>query len=106
MAKKQDCLRRHPRSGQAGRVRIGWETASGTQSCLGRITDVSESGLGVEIWAVLPMRTPVMVQAESLRLHDSATVKHSSRIATGYRVGLELNCTVDRRAFFSMPVNQ
>jgi len=57
----------------------------------GRILDVSESGIRVELPDPLDRQTYVTLQAASLGLHGSASVRSCVRKGMKYIVGLELS---------------
>ena len=85
-------LRRHARSTQAAQVQLVWKTRQGLDGFLnGRIIDVSESGIRVEVSDPLEKQTYVTLQAASLGLHGSASVRTCARKGMKYVIGLEFS---------------
>ena len=80
-------LRRHTRSTQAAQVQIVWNHGV----LKGRIINVSESGMRVEVSDPLEKQTYVTLQAASLGLHGSASVRTCTRKGMKYLVGLEFS---------------
>ena len=90
---KQDGdLRRHLRSTRSAPVQIVWKNRQGLDGFLnGRIIDVSEAGMRVEVSDPLEKQTYVTLQAAGLGLHGSASVRTCTRKGMKYIVGLEFS---------------
>ncbi len=85
-------LRRHMRSIRSAPVQIIWKNRQGVDGFLnGRIVDVSESGIRVEVSDPMEKQTYVTLQATSLGLHGSASVRTCTRKGMKYLVGLEFS---------------
>jgi hypothetical protein len=85
-------LRRHTRSAKSAPVQIIWKDRKGDDAFMnGRIIDVSESGMRVEVGDPLEKQTYVTLQAVSLGLHGSASVRSCARKGMKYLVGLEFS---------------
>ncbi|MFN3323094.1 MAG: PilZ domain-containing protein [Bryobacteraceae bacterium] len=89
MAPKE--LRRHPRRPIQELVPITWEEPnSGQRGARVRCTDISESGMRVEVERPLPLRTMVKVDARKLGLIGMASVRYCRQGKNfKYIVGLE-----------------
>lgn len=84
-------LRRHPRIPRDSPVRIAWQDATGANRyATGKCVDVSETGLRIKVQEEIPVRTIVVVQAESLRISGTAFVKNVRRHGFHHLIGLEL----------------
>ena len=57
----------------------------------GRVVDVSEAGIRVEVPEPLDKQTYLTLQAASLGLHGSASVRTCARKGTKYVAGLEFS---------------
>lgn len=91
MTQKGD-LRRHARSTRSAPIQLVWKSRQGVDGFLtGRIIDVSESGVRVEVSDPLEKQTYVTLQASSLGLHGSASVRSCTRKGMKYLVGLEFS---------------
>jgi hypothetical protein len=85
-------LRRHARSTRSAPIQLVWKNRQGLDGFLnGRIIDVSESGIRVEVSDPLEKQTYVTLQAASLGLHGSASVRTCTRKGMKYLVGLEFS---------------
>ncbi len=85
-------LRRHTRSTQSAQVQLIWKNRQGVDGfATGRIIDVSESGLRVEVSDPLEKQTYVTLQAAGLGLHGVASVRSCARKGVKYVVGLEFS---------------
>lgn len=85
-------LRRHTRSTRSAPIQLVWKNRQGIDGFLtGRIIDVSESGIRVEVSDPLEKQTYVTLQAASLGLHGSASVRTCARKGMKYVVGLEFS---------------
>ena len=89
---QQGELRRHVRAPKTSPVQIVWRDRQGDDKYVsGRIIDVSESGIRVEISEPLEKQTYVTLQSPGLGLHGRASVRTCSRKGTKYAVGLEFS---------------
>jgi PilZ domain len=87
-----DKLRRHPRSDQSAPIQLVWKDRQDIDRFMnGRILDVSESGIRVELPDPLERQTYVTLQSASLGLHGTASVRSCVRKGMKYIVGLELS---------------
>jgi len=85
-------LRRHVRAAKSSPVQIVWKDRQGTDKFVqGRIVDVSESGIRVEITEPLEKQTYVTLQSPGLGLHGTASVRSCARKGLKYAVGLEFS---------------
>lgn len=85
-------LRRHVRAAKSSTVQIIWKDRQGTDKFVqGRIVDVSEAGIRVEITEPLEKQTYVTLQSPGLGLHGTASVKSCARRGLKYSVGLEFS---------------
>jgi hypothetical protein len=85
-------LRRHNRSDKSAPVQIIWKDRQGEDKFVsGRVVNVSESGLRVEVSEPLEKQTYVTLQAPGLGLHGSASVRTCARKGMKYIVGLEFS---------------
>ena len=85
-------LRRHVRAAKSSPVQIVWKDRQGTDKFVqGRIVDVSESGIRVEITEPLEKQTYVTLQSPRLGLHGTASVRSCTRKGLKYAVGLEFS---------------
>jgi hypothetical protein len=85
-------LRRHARSGKSAPVQLIWKDRQGLDRFInGSIIDVSESGVRVELREPLEKQIYVTLQAVSLGLHGSASVRTCARKGMKYVVGLEFS---------------
>jgi hypothetical protein len=85
-------LRRHARSAKSAPVQLIWKDRQGIDRFInGRIVDVSESGIRVELNDPMEKQTYVTLQAAGLGLHGSASVRTCARKGMKYLVGLEFS---------------
>src|ERR1700685_2428978 len=85
-------LRRHTRADKSAPLPLISNTRQGIDRFInGKIHDVSESGIRVELADPLEKQTYVTLQATSLGLHGSASVKSCVRKGMKYLVGLEFS---------------
>ena len=85
-------LRRHARSAKAAPLQLIWKDRQGIDRFInGSIIDVSESGVRVELREPLEKQIYVTLQAVSLGLHGSASVRTCARKGMKYVVGLEFS---------------
>jgi PilZ domain len=91
MSNKGD-LRRHARADKSAPVQVIWKDRQGVDRFInGRIINVSESGVRVELAEPLEKQIYVTLQCVSLGLHGSASVRSCTRKGVRYVVGLELS---------------
>jgi hypothetical protein len=89
-------LRRDPPIPYSGVVFICWKTFDGHRNhVLGRALAVSEREIGIELATRIPVGSFVRVQADSLKLDGSGTVRGVTRRAVGYLLALELSGSLD-----------
>ena len=89
---KEGELRRHTRSVKSSPVQIIWKDRQGLDKFVnGRILDVSESGMRVEVPEPLDKQTYLTLQSIALGLHGSASVRSCTRKGMKYMVGLEFS---------------
>jgi hypothetical protein len=85
-------LRRHARADKSAPLQLIWKDRQGLDRFInGRIIDISESGIRVEVAEPLEKRTYVTLQSASLGLHGSASVRSCARKGMKYLVGLEFS---------------
>src|SRR5271170_7112933 len=85
-------MRQDPRLASGDSVRLGWEDlATGARFVSGKCVDVSATGLKIEVLVPIPVRTYVMIRAETLGFSGSGVVKHSLRRGTKYVIGVQLS---------------
>jgi hypothetical protein len=85
-------LRRHGRISKSAPLQLIWKDRQGLDRFInGSILDVSESGIRIELREPLEPQTYVTLQAVSLGLHGSASVKSCARKGLKYVVGLEFS---------------
>ena len=88
--------RRDPRIPYSGVVFISWQTFDGHPNhVLGRALAVSEREIGIELATRIPVGSFVRVQADSLSLDGSGTVRRVVRRTVGYLLELELSGSLD-----------
>ena len=88
----QGDLRRHQRTAKSTPVQIIWKDRQGQDRFVnGRILDVSESGLRVEVSDPIEKQTYVTLQSPGLGLHGTASVRTCARKGMKYLVGLEFS---------------
>lgn len=88
----QGDLRRHERAAKSAPVQIIWKDRGGEDKFVsGRILDVSESGIRVEVGDPLEKQTYVTLHSPGLSLHGSASVRTCARKGMKYIVGLEFS---------------
>ncbi|HUA17320.1 MAG TPA: PilZ domain-containing protein [Bryobacteraceae bacterium] len=91
MSQKGD-IRRHSRSPRSGPVQLTWKDANGNaQVSRGRLVDISEAGMRVELPEPLEKLTYLTVRADGLGIHGTASVRSCIRKGLKYVVGLEFS---------------
>jgi len=69
-----------------------WKDRDGNEKFTNAYTlDISESGMRVEVPEPLPERSYVIMRADKLALHGTASVRSCSRKGTKYVAGLEFS---------------
>jgi len=100
-------LRRYPRIPYSGVVFISWKTFDGERNhVLGRATDISERGIGIEMATRIPIGSFVRVRAYGLNLNGSGTVRHFSQRPGRYILGLELSEPLDPNVLLELSAAQ
>jgi hypothetical protein len=85
-------MRRHDRSNARVLVNIMWKDRWGLEKFTNAFSlDVSEAGMRVEVPEALPERSYVIVRAEKLGIHGTASVRSCARQGTHYVAGLEFS---------------
>jgi hypothetical protein len=85
-------LRRHNRTEARALVNLSWKDRFGTEKFTNAYSiDVSEAGMRVEVPESIPERSYVVIRADKLALHGSASVRSCSRQGTKYICGLEFS---------------
>ena len=91
MAQKGD-IRRHSRTARTDPVELSWRDRSGnSQVSRGRLVDISEAGMRIEMPEPLEKQAYVTVRAEGLGIHGTASVKSCTRKGLKHVVGLEFS---------------
>lgn len=91
MTQKGD-IRRHSRTPRTDPVQITWKDRSGNaQVSRGRLVDVSEAGMRVEVSEPLEKLTYVTVRADGIGIHGTASVRSCVRKGLKHVVGLEFS---------------
>lgn len=76
----------------AAAVQLSWTDRSGTQKfASGRVIDVSETGLRVEMREPLEKQSYVSLRAEKIGLQGSASVRSCIKRAGSHVIGLEFS---------------
>ena len=82
--------RRRDRTAQAALVRVAWKDSNGKERFAnGRSLDISEFGIRIELPEPIPERSYVILNAESLALQGTATVRNCVGKGFKFHVGLE-----------------
>jgi hypothetical protein len=85
-------LRRHSRRSLPGMIRISWQDTRGQDKfATGRMFDVSESGVRLEVPEPIAPQTRVNVRCEKLNLAGSGLVRHCTRNGAKYIIGVALS---------------
>jgi hypothetical protein len=85
-------MRRHGRTEVRAPFQIMWKDRYGNEKFTNAYSlDVSESGMRAEVPEPVPERSYVVIRADKLALHGSASVRSCSRKGTKYVVGLEFS---------------
>lgn len=88
----QGTLRRHDRTEVRALVNLMWKDRFGTEKFSNAYSiDVSESGMRAEVPEPIPERSYVVIRADKLALHGTASVRSCARKGTKYVVGLEFS---------------
>lgn len=85
-------LRRHPRTPVTAQVQLSWTDVRGTEKFItGRIVDISESGMRVEMREPLTKQTYVALRADQVGLQGRASVRSCVKQGPKHVVGLEFS---------------
>ncbi|HTR38100.1 MAG TPA: PilZ domain-containing protein [Bryobacteraceae bacterium] len=91
MSQKGD-IRRHSRTPRSGPVQLSWRDRNGNaQVSRGRLVDISEAGMRVEVPEPLEKLIYLTVRADELGIHGTASVRSCTRKGLKYVVGLEFS---------------
>ncbi len=91
MSQKGD-IRRHSRTPRTDPVQLSWRDRNGNaQVSRGRLVDISEAGMRVEVPEPLEKLTYLTVRADGLGIHGTASVRSCTRKGLKYVVGLEFS---------------
>jgi hypothetical protein len=91
--------RRHGRIPYLGPLRISWIEPSGEpRFAMAKCIDVSEAGLRIELSVGIPLRTPITLNAERIKMSGPASIKHVARRGAKYILGLELSQALQKQA--------
>lgn len=82
--------RRHHRVPLIGPVRLSWEDRGEVHYANAKCVDVSEAGMRIECPVGIAAGASVVLNAERIRFSGAAKVKHVTRYAGKYIVGVEL----------------
>lgn len=92
MRRSRGNIRRHPRDTVNTPLQIMWKDRDGNDKYTNaRSLDVSESGMRVEVPEPLPERSYVILRADALKLHGTASVRSCMHKGTKFVVGLEFS---------------
>ncbi|MBE0656398.1 MAG: PilZ domain-containing protein [Bryobacteraceae bacterium] len=85
-------LRRGNREARDGKIRINWRDASGASfGSVGKLIDVSGSGMCADIDRRIEPNTPVLVESRDARVAGTAVISHCRSKGMGYRVGIHFH---------------
>jgi hypothetical protein len=85
-------LRRHGRIAKSSAIQLVWKDREGVDKYInGRTTDISESGVRVEVPDPIDRQAYVTLQCAALGLHGTASVRTCNRKGMKYVVGLEFS---------------
>jgi len=93
MAQRGD-LRRHQRTPtpHSAPIYLTWKDRSGADRFTrGKVVDLSENGIRVETEHAVEKQAYVVLHAEKIGLHGSASVRSCTRRGAGYVIGLEFS---------------
>ena len=82
-------LRRRDRRPMEGRVIVTWETDGQPMEVRGSCRDISDGGVGVFVDHPIPKGAYVGVRNRLSGLRRSGRVRHSTRVGSGFRLGVE-----------------
>lgn len=90
MNRQRQERRTQPRTALAGPVRLSWETEDrGYRYALGKLEDISTSGLRVKVVEPIPVRAFVKVHVPDQKLFTMAVARYCDREKMRYQVGVE-----------------
>jgi PilZ domain len=84
--------RRYDRYSISASLQIGWDTESGeARFSQAKCLDVSDQGMRLETPQPIPVRSLIMIRANTrgLRIPGQGSVRYCIRSGQGYRVGVE-----------------
>lgn len=81
--------RRSARIPQSGKVKFSWTSDGQERMAIGDLLDVSAGGMRISSVQRLPAGQAIRFQAETLRLHGSAIVRHCTQKGLRYVLGVE-----------------
>ena len=85
-------LRRYPRRSLLGQLLISWQFPRGTDKfSTGRLLEVSEWGIRLEVPEQIRPNTNVYIRCEKLDFSGSGQVRHCARSGSKYVVGVALS---------------
>ena len=89
---KKGGIRRHQRMTEDAPVRLMWKDRFGGDKFVnGRVMDVSEEGMRIELPIQIEERIYVSFRADTIPLHGSASVRSCVRKTPKFVVGLEFS---------------
>lgn len=93
--RKQHGMRRSPRLPLGARVRVTWQDERGDPKVAnGRCSDISETGLGVELDEPIPLRSYVQFRIKDIKFEGSGSVRYLGWCRMKRHVGLEFSGTL------------
>ncbi|MBS1830125.1 MAG: PilZ domain-containing protein [Acidobacteria bacterium] len=70
-------------------MKLSWNSGGQERMALGDLQDVSSTGLRLSTIDPLPAGTAIRFQADTIRLHGTAVVRHCTQKGLRYLVGVE-----------------
>jgi hypothetical protein len=87
---KRGTIRRHERISEDAPIRLMWKDRfGGDKFVTGRVLDVSEEGMRIELPIQIEERIYVTFRADTIPLHGTASVRSCVRQTPKFVVGLE-----------------
>jgi hypothetical protein len=83
------CRRQHERTPVSSRALLRWETEGSVFHLSGQTVNVSEQGLALATYDVVPENASVSCMVPALELYGRAVVRHVRRVGLKSVVGLE-----------------
>jgi hypothetical protein len=84
-------LRRVDRAPAAGKIRIHWHVDGLTFGSLGRVVDISEGGMCVDLDRRIPAGCVIQIESHEHKLAGLAVVRHCRQKGMGFRLGLQFS---------------